>query len=79
MTSDVSQRLKKFGKWALHEFIQVWIMTTYFAIGLGLILLLQNLLLANQGAEQIGYYGALILGLLIGKVVVVIENMAFAK
>ena len=79
MTSDGSQRLKKFGKWALHEFIQVWIMTTYFAIGLSLILLLQNLLLANQGSEQIGYYGALILALLIGKVVIVIDNMAFVK
>ena len=57
----------------------VWILTMYFAAGFSLILLMQNLLLAEMGAEQIGYIGAIILAALIGKVIIVIEKMPFTN
>lgn len=79
MNASNNQSRRSFGKWLLHEIKLVWIMTAYFAIGFGLILLMQNLLLADRGGEQIGYVGAVILAALIGKVVIVIENMPFTK
>lgn len=79
MDNSADQSQKSLWQKILHEIILVWIMTAYFAAGFGLLLLMQNLLLANQGAEQIGYFGALILALLLGKVVVVVEHLAFVN
>ncbi len=67
------------GKRILHEIKIVWIMTMYFAAGFCLLLLMQNLLLADQGAEQIGYISAVIMAALIGKVIIVIEKMPFTN
>lgn len=67
------------GKRILHEIKMVWIMTMYFAAGFCLLLLMQNLLLADQGAEQIGYISAVIMAALIGKVIIVIEKMPFTN
>ena len=79
MSASDDQQPKSLTKKIIHEIKLVWIMTTYFAIGFGLLLLMQNLLLAHQGAEQIGYIGAVILAALIGKVVVVMEKMPFVN
>ncbi|MGR8949124.1 MAG: hypothetical protein ACU84Q_13835 [Gammaproteobacteria bacterium] len=79
MAETVDQPRKPLGKRIIHEIVQVWIMTAYFAAGFILILLMQNLLLAEQGADQIGLLSAIILALLIGKVVVVMEHLAVAN
>ena len=79
MATSSDQPRPSLGKRILHEIKMVWILTMYFAAGFGLILLMQNLLLAERGAEQIGYIGAVILAALIGKVIIVIEKMSFTN
>lgn len=79
MAETLDQPRKSLGKKIVHEIVQVWIMTSYFAAGFILILLMQNLLLAEQGADPIGFLSTIILALLIGKVVVVMEHLSVAN
>ncbi len=79
MPKPIGDRLRSIGKKLVQEVKAVWILTAYFVAGFTLILLMQNLLLADKGVEQVGYHGAMVLVLLIGKVVVVTEKLSFAK
>ena len=79
MAASTAPAPKSLPKKIIHEVKLVWIMTTYFAAGFGLLLLMQNLLLAHRGEAQIGYIGVVILAALIGKVIIVIEKMAFVN
>jgi hypothetical protein len=79
MAETLDKPRKSLGQKIIHEIVQVWIMTAYFAAGFILILLMQNLLLAEQGADQIGFLSAVILALLIGKVVVVMEHLSVSN
>jgi hypothetical protein len=79
MNVSSDQPRPSLGKRILHEIKLVWLMTAYFAAGFCLLLIMQNALLAERGAEQIGYVSALVLAALLGKVVIVIDNMAFTQ
>ena len=79
MTGTSGERLRSIGMKRVHEIKAVWIITAYFIAGFAIILLMQNLLLDDGGVEQVGYLGVVFMALLIGKVVVVLEKLSFAR
>lgn len=77
--SDTTQPKKNWKKFLIHEFIQLWILNFYFAIGFSLLITLNSLALAQHGIDAFNYGVAVFGALFLGKIILVLENWSVVK
>ena len=71
--------MKKLFVWLKHEFFEIIPPTIFFTIAFSLIIATQRLISREYGIPLTGFGGAVIGGLLVGKVVLIADNLPFVN